>query len=158
MVTSLFLNLFISVAGLTHKARRELHKAARRFMELSSRLLLQSLDGKKLRHTNSPTHQQQVTQCYATILLLIFLGLKGIIANISSAHTHTVVIQSLFFVKYVHREERKHLSLHTHILFWNVSQFVQLCVYCESEWKKSRSEIVFNPPVVLNSIHRLFLF
>ncbi|XP_041814761.1 protein SERAC1 isoform X3 [Chelmon rostratus] len=31
-------------AGLTHKARRELHKAARRFLEISSRLLLQSLD------------------------------------------------------------------------------------------------------------------
>ncbi|XP_039982015.1 protein SERAC1 [Xiphias gladius] len=31
-------------AGLTQKARRELHKAARRFLEISSRLLLQSLD------------------------------------------------------------------------------------------------------------------
>ncbi|XP_005734545.1 protein SERAC1 isoform X1 [Pundamilia nyererei] len=34
--------------GLTHKARRELHKAARRFVEISSRLLLQSLDAAKL--------------------------------------------------------------------------------------------------------------
>ncbi|XP_041831700.1 protein SERAC1 isoform X2 [Melanotaenia boesemani] len=31
-------------AGLTHKARRELHKAARRFLGASSRLLLHSLD------------------------------------------------------------------------------------------------------------------
>ncbi|XP_076612968.1 protein SERAC1 isoform X2 [Chaetodon auriga] len=35
-------------AGLTHKARRELHKAARRFLEVSSKLLLQSLDAAKL--------------------------------------------------------------------------------------------------------------
>ncbi|XP_077366764.1 protein SERAC1 isoform X1 [Festucalex cinctus] len=34
-------------AGLTHKTRRELHKAARRFLEISSRLLLQSLDAAK---------------------------------------------------------------------------------------------------------------
>lgn len=41
-------------AGLTHKARRELHKAARRFVELSSRIFLQSLDGKMfLRCPNS---------------------------------------------------------------------------------------------------------
>uniref|UniRef100_A0AAQ6A365 Protein SERAC1 n=1 Tax=Amphiprion ocellaris TaxID=80972 RepID=A0AAQ6A365_AMPOC len=31
-------------AGLTHKTRRELHKAARRFLEISSRLFLRSLD------------------------------------------------------------------------------------------------------------------
>ncbi|KAI3364275.1 hypothetical protein L3Q82_011079, partial [Scortum barcoo] len=31
-------------AGFAHKARRELHKAARRFLEVSSRLFLQSLD------------------------------------------------------------------------------------------------------------------
>ncbi|XP_035851317.1 protein SERAC1 isoform X4 [Sander lucioperca] len=35
-------------AGLTHKARRELHKAARRFLELSSRVFLQTLDAAKL--------------------------------------------------------------------------------------------------------------
>uniref|UniRef100_A0A1A8MWX0 Protein SERAC1 n=5 Tax=Nothobranchius TaxID=28779 RepID=A0A1A8MWX0_9TELE len=32
------------IADLTHKTQRELHKAARRFLELSSRLFLQSLD------------------------------------------------------------------------------------------------------------------
>ncbi|XP_039636872.1 protein SERAC1 isoform X3 [Perca fluviatilis] len=35
-------------AGLTHKARRELHKAARRFLEISSRVFLQTLDAAKL--------------------------------------------------------------------------------------------------------------
>uniref|UniRef100_A0AAY5KAB1 Protein SERAC1 n=1 Tax=Esox lucius TaxID=8010 RepID=A0AAY5KAB1_ESOLU len=33
--------------GLTYKARRELHKAARRFLEVSSRILLRPLDGDK---------------------------------------------------------------------------------------------------------------
>lgn len=37
----------VSHPELTYKARKELHKAARRFLEISSRLLLESLDGKK---------------------------------------------------------------------------------------------------------------
>lgn len=37
----------VSYPELRYKARKELHKAARRFLEISSRLLLQSLDGKK---------------------------------------------------------------------------------------------------------------
>ncbi|XP_074541877.1 protein SERAC1 isoform X2 [Halichoeres trimaculatus] len=43
-------------AGLTHKARRELHKAARRFLEMSSRLLLQSLD-EHFSHVDADPHE-----------------------------------------------------------------------------------------------------
>ncbi|KAI9544095.1 Serine active site containing protein 1 [Dissostichus eleginoides] len=43
-------------AGLTHKARRELHKAARRFLELSSRVLLQSLD-EHFSHVDADPHE-----------------------------------------------------------------------------------------------------
>ncbi|XP_056284719.1 protein SERAC1 [Pseudoliparis swirei] len=43
-------------AGLTHKARRELHKAARRFMEISSRVLLQSLD-EHFSHGDADPHE-----------------------------------------------------------------------------------------------------
>ncbi|XP_056219271.1 protein SERAC1 isoform X2 [Seriola aureovittata] len=43
-------------AGLTHKARRELHKAARRFLEISSRLLLQSLD-EHFSHVDADPHE-----------------------------------------------------------------------------------------------------
>uniref|UniRef100_A0A3Q0RIH3 Protein SERAC1 n=1 Tax=Amphilophus citrinellus TaxID=61819 RepID=A0A3Q0RIH3_AMPCI len=43
-------------AGLTHKARRELHKAARRFVELSSRLFLQSLD-EHFSHVDADPHE-----------------------------------------------------------------------------------------------------
>ncbi|XP_034555113.1 protein SERAC1 [Notolabrus celidotus] len=43
-------------AGLTHKARRELHKAARRFLEMSSRLLLQSLD-EHFTHVDADPHE-----------------------------------------------------------------------------------------------------
>ncbi|XP_054474327.1 protein SERAC1 [Anoplopoma fimbria] len=43
-------------AGLTHKARRELHKAARRFMEISSRVLLQSLD-EHFSHVDADPHE-----------------------------------------------------------------------------------------------------
>nr|XP_057913413.1 protein SERAC1 [Doryrhamphus excisus]XP_057913414.1 protein SERAC1 [Doryrhamphus excisus] len=43
-------------AGLTHKTRRELHKAARRFLEISSRLLLQSLD-ERLSHVDADPHE-----------------------------------------------------------------------------------------------------
>lgn len=39
----------VSPAELTNRARRELHKAARRFLEISSRLFLQSLDGERRR-------------------------------------------------------------------------------------------------------------
>ncbi|XP_037304920.1 protein SERAC1 [Pungitius pungitius] len=42
--------------GLTHKARRELHKAARRFMEVSSRVLLQSLD-EHFSHVDADPHE-----------------------------------------------------------------------------------------------------
>ncbi|XP_063758049.1 protein SERAC1 isoform X2 [Eleginops maclovinus] len=41
---------------LTHKARRELHKAARRFLELSSRVLLQSLD-EHFSHVDADPHE-----------------------------------------------------------------------------------------------------
>ncbi|XP_061900552.1 protein SERAC1 isoform X2 [Entelurus aequoreus] len=43
-------------AGLTQKTRRELHKAARRFLEISSRLLLQSLD-ERLTHVDADPHE-----------------------------------------------------------------------------------------------------
>ncbi|TKS76115.1 Protein SERAC1 [Collichthys lucidus] len=43
-------------AGLTHKTRRELHKAARRFLEISSRLLLQSLD-EHFSHVDADPHE-----------------------------------------------------------------------------------------------------
>ncbi|KAK5880011.1 hypothetical protein CesoFtcFv8_023081 [Champsocephalus esox] len=43
-------------AGLTHKARKELHKAARRFLELSSRVLLQSLD-EHFSHVDADPHE-----------------------------------------------------------------------------------------------------
>ncbi|CAJ1078488.1 protein SERAC1 [Xyrichtys novacula] len=43
-------------AGLTHKARRELHKAARRFLEMSSRLFLQSLD-EHFSHVDADPHE-----------------------------------------------------------------------------------------------------
>ncbi|KAG7508591.1 SERAC1 [Solea senegalensis] len=43
-------------AGLTYKARRELHKAARRFLELSSRLLLHSLD-EHFTHVDADPHE-----------------------------------------------------------------------------------------------------
>lgn len=43
-------------AGLTHKARRELHKAARRFLEISSRLFLQSLD-EHFSHVDADPHE-----------------------------------------------------------------------------------------------------
>ncbi|XP_041660675.1 protein SERAC1 isoform X1 [Cheilinus undulatus] len=43
-------------AGLTHKARRELHKAARRFLEVSSRLWLQSLD-EHFSHVDADPHE-----------------------------------------------------------------------------------------------------
>ncbi|XP_044024384.1 protein SERAC1 isoform X2 [Siniperca chuatsi] len=43
-------------AGLTHKARRELHKAARRFLEISSRLLRQSLD-EHFSHVDADPHE-----------------------------------------------------------------------------------------------------
>ncbi|KAM9840052.1 protein SERAC1 isoform 2-T2 [Aulostomus maculatus] len=43
------------VAELTHKARRELHKAARRFLEMSSKLLLQSID-ERLSHLDADPH------------------------------------------------------------------------------------------------------
>uniref|UniRef100_A0A3Q1IA84 Protein SERAC1 n=1 Tax=Anabas testudineus TaxID=64144 RepID=A0A3Q1IA84_ANATE len=43
-------------AGLTYKARKELHKAARRFMEMSSRLLLESLD-EHFSHVDADPHE-----------------------------------------------------------------------------------------------------
>ncbi|KAK9531501.1 hypothetical protein VZT92_010922 [Zoarces viviparus] len=43
-------------AGLTHKARRELHKAARRFLEISSRVMLQSLD-EHFSHVDADPHE-----------------------------------------------------------------------------------------------------
>ncbi|XP_035473715.1 protein SERAC1 [Scophthalmus maximus] len=43
-------------AGLTNKVRRELHKAARRFLEISSRLLLRSLD-ERLSHVDADPHE-----------------------------------------------------------------------------------------------------
>ncbi|XP_029903422.1 protein SERAC1 isoform X2 [Myripristis murdjan] len=43
-------------AGLTHKARRELHKAARRFLEVSSRILLQPLD-EHFSHVDADPHE-----------------------------------------------------------------------------------------------------
>lgn len=43
-------------AGLTHKARRELHKVARRFVEISSRLLLRSLD-EHFSHVDADPHE-----------------------------------------------------------------------------------------------------
>ncbi|XP_029281840.1 protein SERAC1 [Cottoperca gobio] len=43
-------------AGLTHKARRELHKAARRFLEISSRVLMQSLD-EHFSHVDADAHE-----------------------------------------------------------------------------------------------------
>uniref|UniRef100_A0A8C9XC53 Protein SERAC1 n=1 Tax=Sander lucioperca TaxID=283035 RepID=A0A8C9XC53_SANLU len=43
-------------AGLTHKARRELHKAARRFLELSSRVFLQTLD-EHFSHVDADPHE-----------------------------------------------------------------------------------------------------
>nr|XP_046230096.1 protein SERAC1 isoform X1 [Scatophagus argus] len=43
-------------AGITQKARRELHKAARRFLEISSRLLLQSLD-EHFSHVDADPHE-----------------------------------------------------------------------------------------------------
>ncbi|XP_061667967.1 protein SERAC1 [Syngnathoides biaculeatus] len=43
-------------AGITHKTRRELHKAARRFLEISSRLLLQSLD-ERLSNMDADPHE-----------------------------------------------------------------------------------------------------
>uniref|UniRef100_A0A665WZQ0 Protein SERAC1 n=1 Tax=Echeneis naucrates TaxID=173247 RepID=A0A665WZQ0_ECHNA len=43
-------------AGLTNKARRELHKAARRLLEISSRLLLQSLD-EHFSHVDADPHE-----------------------------------------------------------------------------------------------------
>uniref|UniRef100_A0A8C8E4N2 Protein SERAC1 n=1 Tax=Oryzias sinensis TaxID=183150 RepID=A0A8C8E4N2_9TELE len=43
-------------AGLIYKARKELHKAARRFMEASSRLFLQSLD-EHLSHVDADPHE-----------------------------------------------------------------------------------------------------
>ena len=46
----------VCVSDLTNKARRELHKAARRFLEMSSRLLLRSLDGKNTKVDFAPLH------------------------------------------------------------------------------------------------------
>ncbi|XP_003971813.1 protein SERAC1 isoform X1 [Takifugu rubripes] len=43
-------------AELTYKARKELHKAARRFLEISSRLLLQSLD-EHFSHVDADPHE-----------------------------------------------------------------------------------------------------
>ncbi|XP_068609767.1 protein SERAC1 [Brachionichthys hirsutus] len=43
-------------AGLTHKAKRELHKAARRFLEISSRLFLGSVD-EHLSHVDADPHE-----------------------------------------------------------------------------------------------------
>ncbi|XP_051907996.1 protein SERAC1 isoform X1 [Hippocampus zosterae] len=43
-------------AELTHKTRRELHKAARRFLEISSRLLLRSLD-ERLSNVDADPHE-----------------------------------------------------------------------------------------------------
>ncbi|KAL7387837.1 hypothetical protein ABVT39_002286 [Epinephelus coioides] len=43
-------------AGLTYKARKELHKAARRFLEISSRVLLQSLD-EHFSHVDADPHE-----------------------------------------------------------------------------------------------------
>ncbi|KAF6728333.1 Protein SERAC1 [Oryzias melastigma] len=43
-------------AGLIYKARKELHKAARRFIEASSRLFLQSLD-EHLSHVDADPHE-----------------------------------------------------------------------------------------------------
>uniref|UniRef100_A0A667WR10 Protein SERAC1 n=1 Tax=Myripristis murdjan TaxID=586833 RepID=A0A667WR10_9TELE len=45
-----------STSGLTHKARRELHKAARRFLEVSSRILLQPLD-EHFSHVDADPHE-----------------------------------------------------------------------------------------------------
>ncbi|KAM4633080.1 protein SERAC1 [Polymixia lowei] len=42
--------------GLTNKARRELHKAARRFLEISSRILLRPLDG-HFSHLDADPHE-----------------------------------------------------------------------------------------------------
>ncbi|KAL0967791.1 hypothetical protein UPYG_G00256990 [Umbra pygmaea] len=42
--------------GLTYKARRELHKAARRFLEISSRILLRPLD-EPLSHLDADPHE-----------------------------------------------------------------------------------------------------
>uniref|UniRef100_A0AAQ6IUN0 Protein SERAC1 n=1 Tax=Anabas testudineus TaxID=64144 RepID=A0AAQ6IUN0_ANATE len=47
---------FHTVSGLTYKARKELHKAARRFMEMSSRLLLESLD-EHFSHVDADPHE-----------------------------------------------------------------------------------------------------
>ncbi|XP_049914512.1 protein SERAC1 [Epinephelus moara] len=43
-------------AGLTYKARKELHKAARRFLEISSRVLLRSLD-EHFSHVDADPHE-----------------------------------------------------------------------------------------------------
>ncbi|XP_071776434.1 protein SERAC1 [Centroberyx gerrardi] len=43
-------------AGLTHKTRRELHKAARRFLEISSRVLLRPLD-EHFSHVDADPHE-----------------------------------------------------------------------------------------------------
>ncbi|KAM6954199.1 protein SERAC1 [Aplochiton taeniatus] len=43
-------------AGLTHKTRRELHKAARRFLEITSRVLLRPLD-EHLSHLDADPHE-----------------------------------------------------------------------------------------------------
>uniref|UniRef100_A0A672FP57 Protein SERAC1 n=1 Tax=Salarias fasciatus TaxID=181472 RepID=A0A672FP57_SALFA len=43
-------------AGLTHKTRKELHKAARRLLEMSSRLFLQSLD-EHFSHVDADPHE-----------------------------------------------------------------------------------------------------
>ncbi|XP_078131224.1 protein SERAC1 isoform X2 [Sander vitreus] len=43
-------------AGLTHKARRELHKAAKRFLEISSRVFLQTLD-EHFSHVDADPHE-----------------------------------------------------------------------------------------------------
>lgn len=43
-------------AELTHKARRELHKAVRRFLEMSSRILMQSLD-EHFSHVDADPHE-----------------------------------------------------------------------------------------------------
>uniref|UniRef100_H2VB60 Protein SERAC1 n=1 Tax=Takifugu rubripes TaxID=31033 RepID=H2VB60_TAKRU len=46
----------VSHPELTYKARKELHKAARRFLEISSRLLLQSLD-EHFSHVDADPHE-----------------------------------------------------------------------------------------------------
>lgn len=64
----------VSVSGLTYKARRELHKAARRFLEVSSRILLRPLDGEKdpLKVVSSYTAlNSQLQYCFCNLYIFL---------------------------------------------------------------------------------------